>query len=241
MQVKPSSGVQPTPSSPIQSGESQLSPQEIRDLYGVRYYDPGATAIYEAPPEHLYYFQTYIGHHLIKVERGDSLWWIDEDKEMAHVQAGPVTVESHHFANLLRGYQPAKRSIEISGNTILPYVNGCSTKQLIPPPRIGDPTLQYLNIPAHSAEQAHHIHSTVRTVYVLAGRGISVVGMEGCEVREELVPGKVCILEPMCPHHFETPWSEPVVVIPFHVYSSAGGMESNHPMFNGTHLMNQGA
>ena len=92
-----------------------------------------------------------------------------------------------------------------------------------------------LNIPPHSAEQAHHIHSTVRVAYILSGTGRSIVGMEGKIVTEDLYPGKVCILEKMCPHHFETD-DDHLVVIPLHVWSSVGAMEVNHPMFNGTHM-----
>ena len=47
--------------------------------------------------------------------------------------------------------------------------------------------------------------------------------------------GKVCILDKMCPHHFETD-DKPLVVIPLHVWSSVGPSETNHPMFNGTHM-----
>jgi len=89
---------------------------------------------------------------------------------------------------------PADRSCSLDGLTVLPYVNGCSTKQIFAPPRPGYPTLQYLYIPAHSAEHAHHIHSTVRVVYTLSGKATSVVGMEGLTVKEKLTPGKVCIL-----------------------------------------------
>ncbi len=116
---------------------------------------------------------------------------------------------------------------------------GCSTKQIFPPDRPGDPTLQYLFIPPNSAEQAHHLHPTVRVVWVLEGHGTSVVGMDSNTVTEELVPGKVCILEPMCPHHFETPFGEERVVVPFHAFSTVPSAEANPPMFNGTFLVSQ--
>jgi hypothetical protein len=44
----------------------------------------------------------------------------------------------------------------------------------------------------------------------------------------------------MCPHHFETPYDEPLVVVPLHIFSATPGAETMHPMFNGTYLMNQG-
>ncbi len=110
---------------------------------------------------------------------GDHIWYISDDKKFAMVDSTPGSFPSSHFAVVMRGYTPAPRTIGIDGITILPYVNGCSTKQLVPPPRAGDPTLQYLLIPPFSKEQAHHIHSTVRAVYVLSGKGVSIVGMEG--------------------------------------------------------------
>ena len=214
--------------------------EEVQKLFGVHYWAPGSKAVYEAPEDHLYYFKTFIGPHVIEVERGDSCFFLSTDKTGCAVQRGPTSIKSEHFATVIRGYMPENKTRMITSKTNLPYVNGCSTKQIFPPERVGDPTLQQLIIPAYSAEQAHHIHSTVRVVYVLSGRGVSVVGMEGLSVKEELLPGMVCVLDPMCPHHFETPQGDPINVIPLHIFSSVGGVESNHPMFAGTHLMNQG-
>ena len=149
-------------------------------------------------------------------------------------------MESNEFAVFIRGYAPPEKSASLRSRMTLPYVNGCSTRQIFPPERIGDPTLQLLNIPPYSSEQAHHIHSTVRVVHVLAGRGHSVVGMNDASIRTALAPGMMCILDNMCPHHFETDDSK-LLVMPVHVWSTApGGLECVHPMFNGTFLMNQG-
>ena len=123
---------------------------------------------------------------------------------------------------------------DLHGVTTLPYVNGCSTKQLFPPIRQGDPTLQYLKIPPFSKEQSHHIHSTFRVVLIMEGEGISVVGLDQFHIETPLFPGKVCILEPMSPHHFETPNEKGLIALPLHVFSSVGASERNHPMFNGT-------
>jgi hypothetical protein len=72
-------------------------------------------------------------------------------------------------------------------------------------------------------------------VLVLSGSGTSVVGMDTENIREPLYPGKVVVLHKMSPHHFETD-GERLIVLPLHVWSSVGHMESNHPMYNGTHL-----
>ena len=203
-------------------------------LYGAHYFNSDNPHIFTSGHEHLYYFETYIGKHLINVEQGDCIFFIDENLKNVHVKKGTCQINSKHCATVIRGYMHPDACMSLEGVTLLPYVNGCSTKQLFPPLRLGDPTLQYLKIPPYSKEQKHHIHSTVRVVYVLSGKGKSIVGLENNYSEYELAPGTVCILEPMSPHHFETPQGEPLVVIPLHIFSSISNMEQNHPMFNGT-------
>ena len=222
------------------SSPDELREQRIRDAYRVKYYQPGEKAKFVAPEDHHYHFEAYIGEwEDIEVPLGGSAFLISPDKTEAVRRRGPCTLASEHMCMVMPGFKPPNATISMLGLTVLPYVNGCSTKQIFPPDRPGDPTLQYLNIPAFSAEQAHHIHSTVRVVYILEGRGTSVVGMDDESVTEELKPGMVCVLEPMCPHHFETPFGEHLICVPFHVFSTVPSVESNHPMFNGTFLMNQ--
>ncbi|PHN07290.1 cupin domain-containing protein [Flavilitoribacter nigricans] len=213
------------------NGELAISATE---LFGVRYFDVKEAQVYEADPEQLYYFKAYIGPQEIRVEAGDCVYFFSDELDLARVKRGPCRIHSKHLATVVRGYMHPEASISLSGVTTLPYVNGCSTKQLFPPLRQGDPTLQYLRIPPYSKEQEHHIHSTVRVVLILRGRGISVVGMEEKNFTRELRPGTVCIFDPMSPHHFETPGPEPLVALPLHVFSSVGHSERNHPMFNGT-------
>jgi hypothetical protein len=213
--------------------------KEIKKLYGVEYFEPGESLIVKAEDHDLYYYEVFIGKHKINVEFGDCVYYLSADKGAAHLDRGPVNVNSEHMATVIRGYMPEVKYSTIVTNTNLPYVNGCSTKQVFPPERLGDPTLQLLNIPPHSSEQSHHIHSTVRVAYILSGTGRSIVGMEGKFVTESLYPGKTVILQKMCPHHFETD-GEHLRVLPLHVYSSIGGKEFNHPMFNGTHMTDTG-
>lgn len=217
----------------------QLTDQDrtnyLQRLYGVEYYTENDNALVEAADNDLYYYSVFVGKHEINVEKGDSVYFLSDDKKTAHLKRGPVSVQSAHIASIIRGYMPENKSCDIVTNTNLPYVNGCSTKQVFPPDRLGDPTLQLLNIPPYSAEQAHHIHSTVRVAYIMSGTGRSIVGMDQEQVVEDLFPGKTCILQKMCPHHFETD-GEHLIVLPLHVFSSIGRMEQNHPMFNGTHM-----
>lgn len=203
-------------------------------LFGVRYFHSDKIAVYNADPDQLYFFQVFIGEQEVEVAAGDCVYYFNAALDMAMVKRGPCNIRSRHLATVIRGYMHPDASTSLAGVTTLPYVNGCSTKQLFPPLRIGDPTLQYLHIPPFSKEQEHHIHSTVRVVLIKSGRGKSVVGLSGKNFEQDLLAGTVCIFDPMSPHHFETPTAEPLVALPLHVFSSAGSLEKNHPMFNGT-------
>ena len=217
--------------------------ENLQQLYGVQYFHTSNPTTFEASPDQTYYFKTFIGDQKseIKVDFGDCVYYISDDLSEIALRRGPCKVRSKHCATIVRGYMPSEVTASLRGTTVLPYVNGCSTRQIIAPARPGDPTMQLLKIPANSAEQAHHIHSTVRVVYVIEGRAKSVVGMEGKSVDQDLIPGTVCILDPMCPHHFETPYGDHIKVVPLHIFSSVGPLEAAHPMFHGTHMMDQGA
>ena len=179
----------------------------------------------------LYSHTTYTGDQQVKVEEGDSVWSLDGNR--AFVAPGPIEIDNTSMSVVLRGYSCNYRSAGINGSdTNLPYINGCSTDQVIHPIRPGDPTLQKLTIPPYASEQKHHIHSTARVVYVYEGWGWSIVGMKGQE-KYLLEEGDVIILDKMEPHHFETEDSH-LTVIPFHVYSSTP-LEHNHAMKLGTH------
>lgn len=206
--------------------------------FNAHYFDSREqSTIFESPSDHLYYFKTFVGKHLIEIEFGDSLFLIDIENETVELHKGPKKVLSNNCATLIRGYMPPEQTVSLKGSTVLPYVNGCSTKQIVFPMRPGDPTFQYLYIPPYSSEQQHHIHSTTRVAFILDGEGESVVGIENCCTREKLFPGKVVILEPMCPHHFETKKGKALKVLPLHVYSTASSLENSHPMKSGTFIV----
>jgi mannose-6-phosphate isomerase-like protein (cupin superfamily) len=207
---------------------------EMSKKYGVEYFLRGQQAVTGARETDLYPYTTYIGQHSIAVEKGDCAYTYD-DKGFAHVQTGPLKLESKIITTVIRGYTPPSRSVQVGRSTHLPYVNGCSTRQIFTPERIGDPTLQLLHMPPHASEQVHHIHSTARIVHILEGRGRCVVGMDKWVGKQDLLPGMSLVLHPMCPHHFETD-DESLLVLPLHIFSSPpAGIEYNHPMFNGTH------
>jgi mannose-6-phosphate isomerase-like protein (cupin superfamily) len=222
----------------VREGETIAFKRDLADVFGAKYFGSGSSAVVDARPTNLYHYRTFIGIHDVAVEAGDCVYYFADDARTAWLRRGPVRVASSHLATVIRGYMPEDKSTTIRQGTTLPYVNGCSTKQLFPPERPGDPTLQLLHMPPHTTEQAHHIHSTVRVVYVLSGRGNSVVGIGDQIATHELLPGMVCILEPMCPHHFETN-GEPLLCTPLHIFSSTGRHELDHPMLHGTHLVDR--
>ena len=181
----------------------------------------------------LYQYQVYIGDHLINTRADASYWYID-DVTAISTTGNNQPLHSKKMCVEIVGYTPETRTSGFSRGTDLPYINGCSTKQLIPPARPGDPTFQMLYIPAGTSEQAHHIHATARIVYVVSGSGKSIVGTSEKNQQHPLNPGDVIILGKMVPHHFETEDSD-LLVLPVHIFSSIASEEFNHPMFNGTH------
>lgn len=188
--------------------------------------------VVESQHHDLYSYRVYTGPQKIETSKFNSYWYIKDDTVISMSGTGEA-IDSSKVCVEIFGYTPETRTSTFARYTDLPYINGCSSKQLINPNRIGDPTWQMLMIPPFTSEQEHHIHSTVRVVYVLAGKGKSHVGSDGHVVNYDLLPGQVILLDKMIPHHFSTEDSE-LIVLPLHVFSSTLD-EHNHPMFNGTY------
>jgi mannose-6-phosphate isomerase-like protein (cupin superfamily) len=189
--------------------------------------------VVECKSSELYQHRVYIGKNDIETNARSSYWYVDKDRVVCETGTGSV-IKSKSMCVEIFGYTPETRMSTFNRGTDLPYVNGCSTKQLIPAARPGDPTFQYLYIPAGTSEQVHHIHATPRIVYVARGCGKSIVGTPGKNAEYELKEGDVIILGKMIPHHFETS-DQDLIVLPLHVFSSVGQQDFDHPMFNGTH------
>lgn len=207
--------------------------QRIERAYGARFFDVGEKGSLRSQESDPYQYQLFVGEHVVRVEAGDCAYWLSENSKVAHLDRGPCEIRSLHFLAIVRGFAPESKTSTLTRGTVLPYINGASTKQIFAPDRPGDPTLQLLLMPPHTMEQAHHIHSTARLVYVLEGSGISVVGQKGNTSTQILKAGMTIALDRMCPHHFKS-FEESLLVMPVHVWSSIGRDESNHPMFNGT-------
>ena len=193
-------------------------------------------SIYRSGYGDLYQYNVYIGKQKIdRLSTKNSYWFISDGRAQCYTPRveGAESLDVDLFCVEIFGYTPEDRSSCFDKGTDLPYVNGCSTKQLIPAARPGDPTFQYLLIPAGCSEQEHHIHATPRVVYVYKGEGVSIVGMGTNQEAYKLTEGDLIVLDKMVPHHFETK-DQDLVVLPIHIFSS-GPSEFNHPMFNGTH------
>lgn len=189
-------------------------------------------AIHNSSTHDLYPYKVYVGKHTISTNNTSSYWYIKDN--LAVCYTGLTEIVSEHMCVEILGYTPETRSSTFSRGTDLPYINGCSSKQLIPAVRPGDPTFQMLFIPPQTSEQAHHIHATARVVYVAEGSGKSIVGNGSKHDIYPLNKGQVIILDKMLPHHFMTD-EESLTVLPIHIFSSIASEEFNHPMFNGTH------
>ena len=189
--------------------------------------------IHESTATDLYQYKVYVGDQTIVTNSISSYWYIDGNT-VAVTSGDGLALMSDKMCVEIFGYTPETRTSTFNRGTDLPYVNGCSTKQLIPPVRPGDPTFQMLYIPPYTSEQVHHIHATPRVVYVAQGRGVSIVGTPESQQDYPLNYGDVIILGKMTPHHFKTTDSE-LVVLPIHIFSSIASAEFDHPMYNGTH------
>lgn len=191
------------------------------------------TSIVVSTAKDLYQYRCFVKSQAVVTSNQCSYWYLDGKEVGCFTGNGEVFAGFEVCVEIL-GYTPETRTSTYTRGTDLPYLNGCSTKQLISPNRPGDPTWQLLQMAPNATEQKHHMHSTARIVYVISGEGKSVVGMPGAQETYALTPGMVLILDKMEPHHF-TSGVNGLLVAPLHVFST-GTNEFNHPMFAGTHL-----
>lgn len=108
------------------------------------------------------------------------------------------------------------------------YIDGCTDTLLAPPPRMGDPCLNHLHIPA-GTNQTAHTHPSERIGVILRGSG---------ECRSPdgvypLQPGMGWHIPTGCLHSFYT-HEESLDVIAWHPDSDFGPTDENHPMKNRT-------
>jgi len=111
----------------------------------------------------------------------------------------------------------------------LSYIDGCSDSLMVYPPRLGDPTLNYLHFPKN-VNQSFHTHPSLRFGCVIGGEGISDT--------DEPVPlklGTFFCLEEHELHRFRTENSS-MKVIAYHPDGDWGPTDENHTMLNRTYI-----
>jgi hypothetical protein len=118
----------------------------------------------------------------------------------------------------------------------LRYIDGCTDTLLVCPPRLGEPCLNHLHIPPHTAQSAH-THPSERIGVILRGRGECRTG-DGSVY--SLSPGMGWRIPTGALHSFFTE-DESLDVIAWHPDSDFGPTDENHPMLNRTFLANKGA
>src|ERR1041384_6571040 len=111
-------------------GEPVVVQDDLTEVYGARFFAPGSHAVVEARPTNLYHYRAFIGVHDVAVEAGDCVYSLGDDARAAALRRGPARISSRRLAVVVRGYMPEDRTTTIQQGTTLPYVNGCSTKQI---------------------------------------------------------------------------------------------------------------
>lgn len=128
-----------------------------------------------------------------------------------------------------KGLRQVGGPIEEKGR--LQYIDGCTDTLLVCPPRLGEPCLNHLHIPPHTA-QSQHTHPSERIGVILRGRGECRTG-DGSVFA--LTPGMGWRIPTGARHSFFTT-DEPLDVIAWHPDSDFGPTDENHPMINRTIL-----
>lgn len=131
------------------------------------------------------------------------------------------------------GYKMSEQTVsvfnkEIPGN--LSYIDGCSNSVLVPPPRNGEPCLNYLYFPP-GIDQTFHVHPSVRIGMIFSGNGIA-------ELKDQtyiLKPFTPFILDRFCLHRFRTEDSH-MSLVAFHPDSDDGPTDEHNPMKTRTYI-----
>ena len=112
----------------------------------------------------------------------------------------------------------------------LRYIDGCTDTLLISPPRLGEPCLNHLHIPAHT-NQTEHTHPSVRIGVIVSGSGECVTP----ERTYPLFAGMAWWIPAGTRHAFRTR-DLALDVIAWHPDSDFGPTDEVHPMKNRTLL-----
>lgn len=172
---------------------------------------------------------------------GGQTWVILPEREpialqpgMFFVQPGACRVAAPQGTGLVislrdyRGLPVYGGPLEATGR--LRYIDGCSDTLLVGPPRLGEPCLNHLHIPA-GVDQTAHTHPSARIGVIARGSG-------ECRTPAGVFPlqaGMGWYIPTGCLHSFHT-GADSLDVIAWHPDSDFGPTDANHPMRNRTIL-----
>lgn len=125
-----------------------------------------------------------------------------------------------------RGLRQLGGPIEATGR--LRYIDGCTDTLLVCPPRLGEPCLNHLHIPA-GTNQTSHTHPSLRVGVIARGRGLC----RTAEGEHPLSPGMGWLIPTGVRHCFITGDSA-LDVLAWHPDSDFGPTDADHPMLNRT-------
>jgi quercetin dioxygenase-like cupin family protein len=116
------------------------------------------------------------------------------------VKCTPLAENSQMFAIIRYGFKGLETLGRTEDRGRLAYIDGCTDTLLVPPPRKGDPCLNYLHFPKN-IKQTQHLHPSIRMGVVLRGEGVA---WKQNEWQHDLTPGTMFCLPEGEVHSFKT-------------------------------------
>jgi mannose-6-phosphate isomerase-like protein (cupin superfamily) len=146
------------------------------------------------------------------------------------VASEPVQITSGSGLGIVlanyRGLRQLGGPIEPTGR--LRYIDGCSDTLLVCPPRLGEPCLNHLHLPART-DQSEHTHPTARIGVIAKGTGRCRTASGPIDLKE----GLGWYIPPGLKHSFVT-GEQSLDVLAWHPDSDFGPTDEDHPMVNRT-------
>jgi quercetin dioxygenase-like cupin family protein len=146
------------------------------------------------------------------------------------IQSYETQVDGFCFGVFRLGFKSQKVFGELEKQGRLSYIDGCSDTLLVYPPRLGDPSLNFLHFPK-GTEQTFHNHPSIRIGIVVDGYGVADTN----ELSFLLEKGDIFLLKEHEIHRFKTSDSE-MNIIAFHPDGDWGPTDQNHTMLNRTYI-----
>lgn len=148
-----------------------------------------------------------------------------------------IEAEGKFFGAFRLGYRGQQIQGKAEEKGRLSYIDGCSDTLLVYPPRLGDPSLNFLYFPPH-IDQTFHTHPSIRLGCVSEGSGFACLRSGVGEDELQLEEGTFFMLEEQEMHRFKTK-DRAMKVVPYHPDGDWGPTDHNHTMLNRTYLANQ--